>query len=483
MSEWVLISPVLTVLVGACAAMISHALHPQRNGNIAIKIAAFSLLAAGIQIALLGHRAYGLSPSGLFRIDGMSLGFAMIATLFLSLGIGSLCQERNGTWPYCSPAALILATTTFAGLFANDGLLLFLSLSTLLIFIRWPTSIWAIESESRNDKTDILGIIGWFVFAGFCMTILMQTVGSGRYDVIEQARFAHLAEAPFHIGIIGLLFVHAIGFLPSPVDPYIEKAPRLGHWAGVAFAKTVVPMIFLLLAVRWMWLFGFDKDLMPTTQVDLGVVVGLFLVGLSALGIWVLISEQSSLRVVTHFSLSSLALGLVPFFLNDPKLLNVGFSHMCIVGLVTFIVWASFSEMEISTSASFSRLKEAAQNATVRVQLMLAFGLLGLTFPFGEPANLLIKRLWLKAAEVPSPVTVMCAILLVLLAANVLLMCIRIVQIFAMDAGRNMTWEGGRVDQKIWAYGLLIAVLILGVHPVPLYNYFAHSIRLLLKAN
>lgn len=483
MTEWILVSPLLTVLLGASAAMISHILYPPKKGEVAMRIAIFSILMATIQLGILGYRAYGITPSGLFRIDGLSLSLALSVMIFLFLSSISLYLEKNSSWPFTAVSILLLSTTSLLGLFANDGLLLCLAISTLLIFSRWSSVIWSNRLDSFKDKRGIVGLLGWFVFAGFCLVLLVQTVGSVRFEMIEKSVASLSQHTGFHIGFFGLLIVQAFGFLPAPIDPYFEDSKKLGQWSGVIISKLVIPTVFILLTIRWMWIFGFDLDLNSKTQVDLSLVLGTGIATLYLLGVWVLFTEQTTLRVVTHFGLQTMSLAFVPFFLKRPELIGIGLAHLCLMGFVSIMCMSALRELEVGTEARFSKLAEAVQNAPLRVQFIIGFALLVFVLPFSVPSKELIQALWASALTGNDIYSLFSAAVLLLMSVNLVLMSVRVVQTFSVAAQRNLKWDGEAAVQKIWSYSLLTVVLVLGVYPTPLYNYFAHSIKLLLKAN
>jgi hypothetical protein len=211
--------------------------------------------------------------------------------------------------------------------------------------------------------------------------------------------------------------------------------------------------------------------------------MGLGLTLILANGIWTLISKQTLLRVLSQLSIQSVALGFVPFFLKNNELIKIGLSHICLSAIISVLCMAALAEIKLSTKVLLSGLREAVQNASIRVQIMISFSMIAMVLPFTMPARLLLHAIWEAAFRGSGMTSIFCALILIFMAGNMLLMSLRVVQTFAVDAERNLKWDGGSVAQKIWAYSLFVLVLVLGVYPTPLYNYFAHSIKLFLKAN
>lgn len=481
MTEWLLILPPLTLLFGACAAMVSHALHPPLQGRVAMRIAIFSIGMAALQISILGFRAYGLSPSGLFRIDGLSLSLSLSAMFAVLVSLVSFYLKPTKGWPFVSVGALVLSTATVLGLFSNEVLLFFFAASTLLIFIRWPNQIWSVSPQNEAGDLDVLGIVGWFVFGGIAATVLVQSAGTGRMDLIHESVWSATAANSFHIGVIGVLAVLVMGISPAPLQAYGKKASELGHWAGVAFAKVVLPALLMLLVIRWVWIFALDEKLESTIHVEMSLVFGALLAAILASTAWSFWTKREALHTLSSLGLSSIALCFVPFFLKDPEILSVGFAHFWLGLSLTALVFSAISEADVSTRATFADLKDALVMAPLRIQLAIFLGILGLAVPFGVSGFTILDALLAQAVSELSAHSTLASLLLVLISTNAICFFHKLTYLMRLDAKRQLVWDGGQTVQKTWSYCLAALVLILGVHPQPLYNYFAHSIKLILK--
>jgi|GEM_PF-564930 len=347
------------------------------------------LLAALVQVVLLGKYGASSAFSGTFRLDGVAIAFKSISIVLAIYVIGTLQFSREIS-PRRRGEFLVFALTATTGLSilasSNDLFLIYValqlvSMSTAMIAGFGTGSVLSAEAAI---KYQVLGAVTGFFFL-FGTALAFGATGATQLDLIHEAFRSggvspllvsvvwillfiglsfHLAVFPFHTW-----FADALDGAPAPASGFLAVSTRLA--GALAFVR-IVTEIFgeqgTAIGVQWRILESFDWTKPLAGFVALTLLSGPFLA----------ISQGRARRLVGALAISEAGFLLLGVLVLDLNALAATFFSL-IIGL--FALLGSFFVIQLLCDDAghddLRRLKDEFQ-ARVFESLMLIFFLCAL---------------------------------------------------------------------------------------------------------
>lgn len=485
MIDWPISALILTPIVGIVVLLLNRILGNERIFHTQWKVVLFILGATLFQVSILGREYWGVSSSGLFRLDGFNTHLLFCYLFYMLLTHISLRFEKNN---FESETAILQLAFTFAGIvfILANNLILYVAAAPMTFLIAGVGALCnSTVSKSRGFRSSVMSAMMSMSIFAISAAIIGQSTDALELNTII-AKIGLAQKTPqFYVGWALHIMVCFSMLLLPPTSLFIEQYKKSESWALVGFFRMSLPLLGLLLLSKWIFLTGFswglDGELKSLLSISAAHISASLACLVFILACAVLLTTD---RVILFSQVALTALvsaGLLFSILSGVQGFLVTQSALYIYIFCSCLLHLSLSTLKLSTAASLQDLRDALQKAPVSVQLGFLFSLLGsapfLTFVGFDINKQLIERTrYLGDSE-----GVLSLISLILMGIMTVLICNRVVELYFGNARRNSFWDDRGFAAKMWGYTLIAFLLILGIYPTPLYKYLSHSINLFVK--
>ncbi len=485
MLDWPCFALVITPVIGIVVLLLNRILGNEKIFHTQWKTVLFILTATTFQVAILGRDYWGVSASGLFRLDGMNTHLLFCFLIFSLLNHISLrfdrCQFETETG--ILQLAFVLSGIIF--IMANN-LILYVLAAPMTFLIAGAAPLFNVETpKGKGFRIAVMSaMIVMFLFA-FSAALIGQAADTLELGEIGQALLVAQKSPQFIIGwSLHILMCISMMLLP-PMALFLTRYEHSESWSLIGFFRMSLPLLGVILFSKWIFITGFQWEITGSFTSILSLsaahISGVLSCAVSVITILALLNTER----VLLFSQLTLTAGLFSALLSTsligPEGLLISQSTIYIFVFCSSLLHLTFATLNISTQATLKDLGDALQKSSVSIQLGCLFALLG-SAPFLTYVGYDLNKKLIERAKLILDIEGVTSLLALIFTALItIIICNRIVELYFGNARRNSVWDDRGFAAKIWNYTLMAIVLILGIYPTPLYKYLSHSINLFVK--
>lgn len=482
--DWPITAPIFTIVFGMIIVLLNRCLGSERDTSISWKIVLFIAASALFQLAVLGTDYWGVSSSGLLRLDGLTTSYSVMFLFFFVLNHVNLRfsqVEFEKELPLFELAYLLFGLLL---LLSNNLIIHLISLPILYVLMAIAPQLTKQAKHKIGYDTAVVGGLVILVLAALSIAAISADTKTLQLDRINET-IQPIWGASFYIGWWLQVLIFGLFILIPPMSLFLRSYEKSGSWALAGLFRGGLPILAVLLMNKWFvltstkWEDGrLTQQLWIQTDMVMGVMCAVFLF----IALIVLLNRNSLLLFFQTVWSIALYLGFAGQLLGGQS--EFVFSHQGIVLSSVLIAAMHYlaEEIGVSTNANLEDMREKLRQRPMRLQFSMLVALMSAVplFSFGRIEGLAIQ---FHEALSGSERAVFSAIILIGTISCSAVLLFRIVEIYLANARRNTSWDHKGIPDRLWGYTLVLILIVLGVFPTPLYKYLIHSIRLFIHSS
>lgn len=479
MYDWPIVAPLLTALFGMIVLLMVRFFGQEKLESVQWKTVLFVLAAAIFQLGFLAYEFWGVAPSGLLRLDGLTTHLSLVFMLHLLLQHIIRRFDR---------VVLESESYLFQLLFLFFGLLVLMAENLLLYVVALP-AVYYVVFLSPALQQQVNKRVLYRDVSRLCLVLLAALVLSigaiiGATDEfgltkIMQTVSASNASKGFTLGWGVMLACQLSLLLLPPASFFISAFKKSQSWFVFGYFRMGALLLGALLVAKWMFLTALRFETSELVS-RLPHHYGYFLVSFAAAAFFVisfmaLFTRRTAENIQAVLTAPLLAVFISYVGINGDVTGGQAFLYLFVLSAAAVIF--VLSENKISVGGDIGEIRSSLHASNVSVVVLWSVGWLACSPYLTKVGHDILYRLVpVLHAGVDFDAQATAYIVGSMFATSVIIY--RLIDVLYSDARRNNVWDARNFSNKMWSYALMLIVLILGVFPAPLYKYVVHSVSL-----